>query len=244
MKRIFLLSATVLLLGVMSCTPTEVKKAMGTVLEGMEEGGGISNQEIGMGLKEALTQGITKGVNITSKKDGFFKNPQIKIPWPEEVQKVEKTLRDIGLGGQVDKVVMSLNRAAEDAAVKAKPIFINAIKQLTFQDVMSILKGNDNAATDFLRRTTSNQLRTEFKPPIKTSLNKVNATKYWGDVINSYNKVPLVKKVNPDLTGYVTDKALDGLFLMVSKEEKKIRKNPIARGTELLKKVFALQDNK
>ncbi len=246
MKHLSLLFAAILMLGVVSCTPTEVKKAVNTVLEGVETGGGgITNQEIGMGLKEALVQGITKGVGITSKRDGFLKNPQIKIPWPKDVQKVANTLRDIGLGGEVDKVVMSLNRGAEDAAVKAKPIFVNAIKQLTFQDVMGILKGGDNAATDFLRRTTSTQLTKEFKSPIKASLDKVNATKYWGDIINTYNKIPTVRnKANADLTGYVTDKALDGLFLMVAKEEKKIRKDPIARGTELLKKVFALQDTK
>lgn len=240
MKKIFFLLIMAVCFG--SCTSTDFQKTMDSVLKELEDGGQLTNAQIGNGLKEALTQGITTGVKTVGKTDGYFKNPQIKIPWPKDVQKVENALRKVGLGGEVDKVVLSLNRAAEDAAVKAKPIFISAIKQLTFKDVMEILKGQDNAATEFLRRTTSSKLRGEFNPVIKTSLDKVNGTKYWGDIINRYNKIPLVQKVNPDLTGYVTEKALDGLFTMVTKEEKKIRANPVARTTELMKKVFQLQD--
>jgi len=229
-----------------SCGSTTFLEDVGKVLDDVANGQSdvLSNKQIGDGLKEALVQGITKGAGQVSKTDGYFKNPTIKIPWPKDVQKVEKTLRDIGLGGQVDKVVLNLNRAAEDAAMKAKPIFIGAIKQLTFQDVMSILKGDDNAATNFLRRTTSNELRGEFSPVIQKSLDKMDATKHWGTAINSYNKIPMVKDVNPDLNGYVTEKAMEGLFFMIEKEEKKIRKDPVARTTDLLKKVFKLQDSK
>jgi len=241
MKKIFLFAISLAFM--VSCSSTEVLKTVDSVLNAATGEDGLTNDQIGMGLKQALTQGISKGVNITSKKDGFFKNPQIKIPWPAEALKVEKTLRDLGINKEVDQAILSLNRAAENAATKAKPIFVDAIKQLTFQDVMNILKGNDNAATDFLRRTTSSKLTAEFRPVISNSLGQVNATKHWTDVFNAYNKIPFVSKpVDTDLEGYVTGKALDGLFLMVEKEEKLIRKDPIARGTELLKKVFALQD--
>jgi len=189
-----------------------------------------------------LTKGLIKGVNVVSKENGYFSNPKIKIPWPDDVKKVETRLRSMGLDKQVDKVVLTLNRAAEEAATKAKPIFLNAIKQMTFSDAMNILKGENNAATNFLKRTTTNQLTAEFRPVIDNALQSTNGTKYWGDIINTYNKIPLVEKVNPDLTGFVTGKAMDGLFTMVEKEELKIRKDPVARTTELLKKVFALQD--
>ena len=242
MKKVAILFCICMMFG--ACSSTNILNDVGKVLDDMTgQSGALSNKQIGDGLKEALVQGITKGAGQVSKTDGYFKNPKIKIPWPADVKKVENTLRDIGLGGEVDKVVLNLNRAAEDAAKKAKPIFIGAIKQLTFQDVMGILKGNDNAATNFLRRTTSTQLGKEFSPVIQTSLDKMDATKHWGSAINKYNKVPFVKKVNPDLNGYVTEKAMDGLFTMIEKEEKKIRKDPVARTTDLLKKVFKLQDS-
>ncbi len=241
MKKVLLLITLATVTIFSSCSSTDILKGVEQVL-GAAGDGQLTNAQIGQGLKEALTQGISKGAQTVSKTDGYFKNPKIKIPWPEDVRKVESTLRNIGLGKEVDKVVLSLNRAAEDAATKAKPIFVNAIKQLTFQDVMNIVKGPDNAATEFLQRVTTKDLRKEFNPVIGNSLNKVNATKYWGDIITQYNKVPLVKKVDPDLKGYVTDKALKGLFTMVAQEEKKIRKDPIARTTDLMKKVFELQD--
>lgn len=197
-----------------------------------------STQEVASGLKEALTKGVSKGSDEVSKQDGFFKNPEIKIPFPPEVQQVESTLRKMGMDEQVDKFILSLNRAAEDAAKEAKPIFVSAIKQMTIEDAWSILKGEDDAATKYLNKTTSTQLKEKFKPVIKASLDKVNATKYYKELITAYNKVPLVKKVNPDLDVYATDKATDGLFVMIAKEEKNIRKNPGARTTELLKKVF------
>jgi hypothetical protein len=170
--------------------------------------------------------------------DGYFKNPQIKIPFPPDVKRVEDRLRQIGLGGEVDKFIMTLNRGAEDAAKEAKPIFIAAIKQMTIQDAWGILKGEENAATEYLRRTTSSQLYEKFKPVIANSLNKVSATKYYSDLVNTYNKIPMVEKVNPDLNDYATNKAMDGLFLLIAQEEKKIRQDPVARTSDLLKKVF------
>lgn len=202
-------------------------------------GGKLSTEEVASGLKEALTKGVSKGSDEVSKEDGFFKNPEIKIPFPPEVQQVESTLRKMGMDAQVDKFILSLNRAAEDAAKEAKPIFVSAIKQMTIEDAWSILKGEDDAATKYLNKTTSAQLKEKFKPVIKASLDKVNATKYYKELITAYNKVPLVKKVNPDLDAYATDKATDGLFVMIAKEEKNIRENPGARTTELLKKVFS-----
>ena len=147
-------------------------------------------------------------------------------------------VRQIGLGGEVDKFILTLNRGAEDAAREAKPIFIDAIKSMTIQDAWSILRGEDDAATQYLRRTTGERLAEKFKPVIKASLDKVNATRYYSDIVTTYNRIPLVEKVNPDLDDYATNKAIDGLFVMIAKEEKRIREDPVARTTELLKKVF------
>lgn len=197
--------------------------------------------EVAEGLKEALIKGISSGSDQASQLDGYFKHPVIKIPFPPDVKKVEDRLRQIGLGGEVDKFVMALNRGAEDAAKEAKPIFISAIKQMTIQDAWGILRGEQNAATEYLRRTTSSQLYEKFQPVIANSLNKVNATKYYGDIVGTYNKIPMVEKVNPDLNDYATNKAMDGLFFLVAQEEKKIREDPVARTTDLLKKVFGAQ---
>ena len=201
----------------------------------------LSNEEVGAGLKEALTKGASKGSDLVSQADGYFKNPEIKIPFPPEVKNVETKLRQIGMGAEVDKFVLALNRAAEDAAKEAKPVFVSAIKQMTIQDAFAILKGQPDAATQYLQRTTSAELTTKFKPVIQNSLAKVNATQYYTSLVNTYNKIPLVRKVNPNLDDYATGKALDGLFLMVAKEEKNIRQNPKARTSELLKKVFGSQ---
>lgn len=198
----------------------------------------LTAEEVAQGLKEALTNGISKGSDLTSQLDGYFKNPEIKIPFPPDVKKVEDRLRQMGLGGEVDKFVLSLNRGAEDAAKEAKPIFIAAIKQMTIDDAFSILKGQPDAATQFLKRTTTSQLKVKFKPVVQTSLDKVSATKYYGDLVGTYNKIPLVQKVNPDLNEYATDMAIQGLFIMIAKEEKNIRQDPLARTSELLKRVF------
>lgn len=198
---------------------------------------GLSNGDIIAGLKEALSVGAQRSSNQLSAMDGFFKNAAIKILLPEEAQKVEKTMRDLGMGSLVDKAILSLNRAAEDAATSAAPIFINAIKSITITDALGILRGSDTAATSFLRGRTTTALTSAFRPVIDKSLAKVNATKYWSDVFTAYNQFA-AKKINPDLAGYVTEKALGGIFYQVGLEEKAIRKDPVARTTEILKKVF------
>jgi hypothetical protein len=204
------------------------------------EGEAVSTEEVAQGLKEALTNGVSKGSDLVSQV-GYFKNPEIKIPFPPEVKQVESTLRQIGLGDEVDKFILTLNRGAEDAAKEAKPIFVEAVKQMTIQDAWAILRGDDDAATQYLKKSTSDMLKEKFKPIIQNSLSKVNATKYYSDLVNSYNRIPLVQKVNPDLDEYATDKAIAGLFVMIAKEEKNIRENPLARTSELLKKVFGSQ---
>jgi hypothetical protein len=225
-----------------ACTSAQINQTLGDVNKTI--GGGstqLTSAEVAEGLKEALIKGISTGSDLASQLDGYFKNPEIKIPFPPEVKKVEDKLRQIGLGGEVDKFVLTLNRGAEDAAKEAKPIFITAIRSMTIQDAWGILKGNDNAATEYLKRTTSAQLKEKFKPVIQSSLDKVNATKYYGQLVGRYNQIPFVEKVNPDLNEYATDRAIEGLFLMIAKEEKNIRDNPVARTTELLKKVFSQQ---
>lgn len=198
----------------------------------------LTEEEVGKALKEALTIGIEKGVKQLSRADGYFLNPEIKILMPKEAKSVEDKLRKIGQDDLVDDAIESMNRAAEDAASEAKDIFIMAIKELTLKDVMNILHGENNAATLYLENHTRNQLVNKFKPIIQVSLNKVGATQYWKKVFTTYNKIPFVKKVNPDLDDYVTNKAIDGLFNQIAKEELEIRKNPAARVTDLLKKVF------
>jgi len=198
----------------------------------------LSQTDIANGLKEALNKGIAKAADSLSKADGYFKNPKIKIPFPPDAQKMDKALRDIGMGSEVDNFIMTLNRGAEDAAKQVQPIFIDAIKNLSITDVMSILNGQPDAATQYLKKTTSAKLQTAFKPIIKTSLDKVGATKNYSTLATKYDKIPFVKKVNPDLVAYTTDLAIQGLFTVIADEEKKIRANPAAQTSDLLKKVF------
>jgi hypothetical protein len=200
-------------------------------------GGQLSTADIASGLKQALQIGAQNSASQLSALDGFFKNAAIKILLPQEAQKVEKTLRDLGMGSLVDKAILSVNRAAEDAAKSAAPIFVDAIKSMTIQDALGILKGGDFAATDYLKSKTTTSLTAAFKPVIQQSLDKVSATKYWSDVFSTYNKFA-TNKINPDLSGFVTDKAITGIFYQVGLEEQKIRKDPVARVTDLLKKVF------
>jgi len=199
---------------------------------------GFTEDEAAKAIKEALVKGTGSGVEIVSKTNGYFKSSEIKIPLPPEAKKVEKKLRAIGMGKKVDDAVLAINRAAEDAATEAKPIFVAAIKSMSIADAINIVKGEEHAATQYLKRTTTKELKVKFKPVIKSSLQKTNATKYWKDMMTAYNKIPMVKKVNPDLTDYATDKAIEGLFVMIAKEEEKIRENPMARTSDLLKKVF------
>lgn len=198
----------------------------------------LSQEDIVSGLKEALVVGSQKGANSLSQVDGFFGNAARKILLPPEARKVASTLRNLGMGKQVDEAILSMNRAAEDACKSAAPIFGNAIQQMSFHDALGILKGTDTAATGYLRTKTQTELSTAFKPVIEKSLEKVDATKYWNTLITTYNKIPFQKKVNPDLSSYVTEKALSGIFLQVAQEEKSIRKDPMARTSAILKKVF------
>ncbi len=202
-----------------------------------------TEQEIAFGLKEALVKGTTLGVNTLSLEGGYLEDPKFKIPFPKDAQKIESTLRGIGLDNQVDKVVTSLNRAAEDAVTEAKPLFVDAIKQMTFAEVKEILFGADTAATAYLKGKTGVKLVEAFEPKIKPSLDQVNATKYWGDLISTYNKVPFVTKMNPNLSQFVTEQAIKGLFIKIAEEEMEIRENPLERTTDLLKKVFNYADN-
>jgi len=224
MKQLFI-TATLLVFTLATVTVTQAQLS-------------LSNEEIGNGLKEALTQGISKGADMLSQEDGYFKNPLIKIPFPPDAQKMEKRLREIGMDKDVDNFILTLNRGAEDAAQKAKPIFLYAIKNMSITDVMAILNGQPDAATQYLKKSTTAQLQAQFKPVIKASLDKVGATKNYNSLANTYNKIPLVKKINPDLDAYTTDLAIQGLFITIANEEKNIRANPAARTSDLLKKVF------
>lgn len=202
-----------------------------------------TTSEISMGLKEALEKGTGISADRLSGENGYLGNLDVKILFPEEAKSVENTLRSIGLGSMVDQVITSLNRAAEDAAIEAKPIFTDAIKQMSFQDVQNILLGDENSATMYFKGSTTSSLSEKFAPIIDNSLKKVDATKYWSDVMTRYNKVPFVKKVDTDLTAYVTQKAIDGLFIEIAKEELKIRENISARTSPLLQKVFGYAES-
>jgi len=209
----------------------------------MPNGGyGITNTEIALGLQQALNFGIDKQVTKLTEEDGFFNNELVRINLPPELQKVDKTLRDIGMSALADEGLKVLNRAAEDAVKEATPIFINAVQDITFTDARNILLGNNTAATTYLNQKTETQLYAKFNPIISNSLNRVGATKIWANIIDRYNSLPLTSKVNPDLTDYVTNKALDGVFTMIAIEEQQIRTNLAARTTTLLQRVFALQD--
>jgi hypothetical protein len=202
------------------------------------------NVDIASGLKEALNNGISKQVTKLTATDGFYKNQMVKILLPEELKKVDSGLRKIGLGSLADEGLKAMNRTAEDAVKTATPIFVDAVKGMSFSDARTILMGNENAATTYLQNTTSTALYGKFNPVIKNSFSKVGADKVWTNIITKYNSIPFVQKVNPDLTDYVTNQAMNGVFKMVAVEEKNIRTNLVSRTSELLKRVFALQDKK
>ncbi|NND51820.1 MAG: DUF4197 domain-containing protein [Flavobacteriaceae bacterium] len=204
--------------------------------------GGISNEEMASGLRQALNFGIDKQVSLLTQKDGFYKNELVKILLPDELKKVDKALRDIGLGNLADEGLKVLNRAAEDAVKEATPIFVSAVKEITFNDVKTILLGNDDAATQYLTSRTQNELYDKFHPVIESSFQKVGADQIWENLINKYNTIPFTTDVNPDLTDYVTGEALEGVYTMIAIEEKEIRTKLSSRTTDLLKRVFALQD--
>lgn len=197
----------------------------------------ISQSEIIAGLKEALSSGVSKGVSALSKENGFWGNPLYKIILPPEAQKIEKALRGVGLGAKVDEAILSMNRGAEDAMKNAAPIFMDAIRNMDIKDAVQILRGPDTAATAYLRNATTASLTNAFKPVIESSLEKSGATKHWTSLMTSYNKISF-QKVNTDLAGYVTDKAISAVFRQIAEEEKQIRIDPAARTSALLKKVF------
>ncbi|UAM98772.1 DUF4197 domain-containing protein [Polaribacter litorisediminis] len=213
------------------------------VVSQLPNGVGLSQEQIGNGLRQALDNGIKNQVTKLTSKDGFYRNEMVKILLPEELQAVDKGLRTIGLGNLADEGIKVLNRAAEDAVKTATPIFVNAVKEISFNDAKNILLGDKNAATMYLKSKTNERLYNSFTPVISNSFSKVGADKVWSNLITKYNAIPFVKSVNPDLTKYVTDQALKGVFTMIEVEEKGIREKVALRNTSLLKQVFALQDN-
>ena len=237
--KIFI-SLLILLTTTATANAQQLKSLIKKAKETVAGNGQLGAQDIASGLKEALAIGAEKGATALSKENGFLGNPLLKIILPAEAQKVEKVLRGAGLGNMVDDAITSMNRGAEEACKEAAPIFVNAIKQMDVNDAIGILKGADTAATGFLRSKTTAPLGEAFKPVIYRSLEKTGATKYWSTMINAYNKFSL-QKINPDLSGYVTEKALQGIFTQIAMEEKYIRKDPLARTTDLLKKVFSNQ---
>lgn len=239
MKKILLLAVT---FSLTSCA--QVQQTLNQLPQIASQIPSTGTVDIASGLKEALNKGITEQVSKLTAVDGFYKNEVVKILMPEELQKVDATLRKVGLSSLADEGIKMLNRAAEDAVKEATPIFVTAVKNMSFTDAKNILLGNDSAATSYLQGSTTTALYGKFNPVIKSSFEKVGADVVWKNIITKYNTIPLVKKVNPDLTDYTTNQALSGVFKMIAVEEKEIRNNISARTTPLLQKVFAMQDGK
>lgn len=237
MKQIFIILTVFL---VSSCA--ELQQVVNNLPQATGGGFGISNLDIANGLREALDNGIDKEVTKLTQKGGFYNNQLVKILLPQELQKVDKTLRDVGLGKLADEGLKVLNRAAEDAVKEATPIFVSAVRQITFTDAKQILLGNDRAATQYLENKTKNQLYQKFSPVINSSFSRVGADKIWSNIIQKYNAIPFTNNVNPDLTDYVTGQALKGVYTMIAVEEKDIRTKLNSRTSDLLRRVFALQD--
>lgn len=234
MKKITILS---LIFCLVACAELQ------SISENLSQSGyGLSQTDIANGLKQALEKGVTQEVTKLAKENGFYTNELVRITLPEELQKVEKALRDIGMGNLADKGIQALNNAAEDAVSTAIPIFVDAVKDISFTDAKNILLGDDRAATTYLESRTNTALYNEFSPIIRNSFEKVGADKIWSNIITQYNKIPFTENVNSNLTDYVTGEALKGVYTMIAVEEKEIRNNFEARTTDLLQKVFALQD--
>jgi hypothetical protein len=229
MKKLLLLSLPIMLLATSCETAKGILGDLGN--------SGLTQQEIASGLKEALSIGATNSTGRLSLVDGFFGNAIHKIWMPAEAQQAEKALRAVGFGSTVDKAILAMNRAAEDAAKTAGSIFIDAVRQMTIQDAVGILRGGDTSATAYFRQKTTLALMNTFKPIIDRALANTNATKYWSEVFTIYNKIS-TKPVNTDLSAYVSQRAMDAIFYEIKNEEIKIRTDPVARVTDLLKKVF------
>ncbi len=212
---------------------------------GKEKDQKLSEEEIVHGLKDALKVGAEESVDLASQKGGFNQTPRIRIPFPPEAKKVKKKALEMGMDQKVEKFEKTMNRAAEKASNKAKDIFVTAIKNMTVEEGRKILEGDTNAATEYLRNNTYDQLYTEFKPIVEDANDEVELTRYWDPLAKAYNKSTMMtgeEKVNPDLDEYVTEKAIEGLFVLIAEEEAKIREDPMARVTDILKKVFGSQD--
>jgi hypothetical protein len=237
-KSLMLIAICLMSISMIHCKDLEnwTSTAMGSAVP--------TEKEASKGLTQALSLAMETATNHLSVQDGFWGNPLVRIPFPSEAQTVKTTLERFGMGGMVSDVTLSLNRAAEKASGQAQEILIGAIEQMTFGDAMNILLGSETAATEYLRRTTTNELKTRFTPIVAESLDKVNATKYWADVMGRYNQIPFTDSVNTDLTSYVTEQALDGLFVVVAEKEKDIRQQPAQRTTALLQKVFGYAASK
>ena len=235
MKKIIIAASFFVVMAFSGCESAQ--QVLNSLPNSSTGNGGLTTQQIAAGLKEALTVGTQNSTTQLSAVDGFFKDAAIKILMPPEAQKVVSTLQSVGFGSVVDKAVLSMNRAAESAAKSATPIFVNAIKQMTITDAIGILKGGNQSATNYFKNKTTKALTTAFSPVVNNALKSTDATKYWNDVFTVYNQFS-TNKINTDLTAYVTGKAIDGIFYQVGLEEQKIRKNPAARVTDLLKKVF------
>lgn len=247
MKKNIIPTIALIVMSITACTSQSLqqraaaaKAAADKALQGKTGTGTnpLSNDEVISGLKDALTVGTNNSTAVSSKVDGFYKNPKLFIPFPPEAKQVKDKVDALGMKSQTDKFVMTLNRAAEEAAKNAAPVFIAAVKGMSIGDGFTILKGADNAATQYLRDKTNAELKQKFTPIVKAAIDKVEVTKYWKPIISKYNKIPMVKKQNPDLTAYVTEKAMAGLFLLIAEEELKIRKDPMARVSDILRKVF------
>ena len=243
MKKI-ILPTLALVITMSACTSQDLSKTARAVANEVLNGTTsttpkpLTNDEVISGLRNALTVGTNNSSGLASKLDGYYKNPALFIPFPPEAKKVKDKMDAIGFKDQTDKFVLTLNRAAEEAAKNAAPVFINAIKGMSIGDGFAILKGKDNAATQYLKDKTTAELKLKFTPVVQTAIDKVELTKYWNPIITNYNKIPMVEKQNPDLTAYVTERAMIGLFKLIADEELKIRKDPAARVTDILKRVF------
>ncbi len=237
MKTIYFLTLSVLLFFITQSKAQNLHNLLNTA-SGVLNKSSLSNDEIIKGLKEALNVGTNISVTSASKTDGFYRNTAIKVLFPPEAQEMERKLRSIGMGTQCDKFIETLNRSAEEASKTAATIFIDAITGLTISDGLNILKGADNSATLYLQSNTTSKLKATFSPIVRAAMSKVQLTKYWEPLANKYNKIPFIRKVNPDLEAYVTEKTIEGLFKLIATEEYKIRKDPKARINDILQKVF------